>query len=490
MKAKGPYCFVLMLSLLGLLLGTDKALAQVKPVIATTVVMAGSMADGEHTPFWQTSQQYGTVPLDANNTMLRGLIEVQGIMGSSIRYTTGLDLIGSTSRYRKVYLQQLYASLGYRCFALTVGSKEKHRSLWNQSLSSGDLMWSGNARPIPEIEWGIPRFTPFLFSKGWLQAKGSFSVGKSFDEAYLEETIRPNEMYIKDVLWHYKSFYLRLADMRGSFPFSLTIGAQHAVQWGGTSTDSKLGQQPDGVSDFIRIVMGSNGGSDSSESSQVNALGNHVGSYDLKLSYNDEHLGAAVYYQHYWDTRAGMQFLNGTDGLWGLQLDFPEGMIVNHVVVEYLRTTDQSGPFHFIDFDHTAHQGPGGGRENYYLNEEYRTGYTYFGRHIGTPQLLSPVYNGDGNPIIRSNRVKNWHIGWMGLLSDQWRYRALFTWMHNWGLPMHPLLKEEKGMASLLEVTYAPKHFAGWQMVLSGALDTGTLLGESKGLALRLSKQW
>ena len=55
-----------------------------------------------------------------------------------------------------------------------------------------------------------------------------------------------------------------------------------------------------------------------------------------------------------------MIFGNGTDGLWGVQLDLPCFPWLRKVVTEYLITRNQSGPFHFIIFDHDKYQGPGG----------------------------------------------------------------------------------------------------------------------------------
>ena len=60
-----------------------------------------------------------------------------------------------------------------------------------------------------------------------------------------------------------------------------------------------------------------------------------------------------------------MIFVNNTDGLWGGQLDLPKFPWLRKVVVEYLVTRDQSGQFHFIDFDHDLHPGVGGGGDDY-----------------------------------------------------------------------------------------------------------------------------
>ncbi|UKI47211.1 MAG: capsule assembly Wzi family protein [Phocaeicola vulgatus] len=98
----------------------------------------------------------------------------------------------------------------------------------------------------------------------------------------------------------------------------------------------------------------------------------------------------SAYYQHFFEDKSGMIFVNNTDGLWGGQLDLPKFPWLRKVVVEYLVTRDQSGQFHFIDFDHDLHPGVGGGGDDYYNNGEYTTGASYFNRAIGSPLIPSP----------------------------------------------------------------------------------------------------
>ena len=43
------------------------------------------------------------------------------------------------------------------------------------------MVLSPNARPIPEIKLSMPEFTIVPLTKGWMQVKGDFAVGKSFD---------------------------------------------------------------------------------------------------------------------------------------------------------------------------------------------------------------------------------------------------------------------------------------------------------------------
>ena len=145
---------------------------------------------------------------------------------------------------------------------------------------------------------------------------------------------------------------------------------------GGTSTNPRIGKQPQSFKDFIRVVFGQKGGDDATASDQINVLGSHYGSYDFKLSYTQKDWGGHFYYQHYFNDKSGMEFANKTDGLWGIQVDLPTIPWLNKIVAEYLVTMNQSGPMHFITFDRDKWKGGrGGGNGDYYNNGEYRTGF-------------------------------------------------------------------------------------------------------------------
>lgn len=116
----------------------------------------GSASSGSTTPFWMVSNRYGVVPLDANNGYLNAGVFHQQHFGKGFRWSAGLDIVAVVPRYRNVYIQQIYAELGYKSMLLSVGSKENRHSLWDHSLSSGDMVLSSNARPIPEIKLSMP----------------------------------------------------------------------------------------------------------------------------------------------------------------------------------------------------------------------------------------------------------------------------------------------------------------------------------------------
>lgn len=448
----------------------------------------GSIAKEDNTPFWMVSNQYGIVPLDAGNGYFRAGVFHNQSFGykDRLRWSAGADIVVAAPRYRNVYIQQLYAEIGYRCLQLNIGSKENYTSLWDRKLSSGDMVQSANARPIPEINLSIPRFTVVPFTKGWLQIKGDFAVGKSFDSKYLEDFTSPASVYIKNVLWHHKSFFFQIKDTKKGSPFSAILGVRHWAQWGGTSTNAQVGKQPQSLKDFLRVVAGKEGGADATQSDQKNVLGNHYGSFDLKLTYEQKDWNAHLYWQHYFEDNSGIEYANVQDGLWGLQLDLHRFKWIRKAVVEYFNTRYQSGPFHFIEYNRPAR---GGGADNYYNNGEYLTGVSYFGQAIGSPLITSPQYNTDGYIGFKNNRVVTYHLGMEGAFSKYIDYRLLLSVMEGWGTTYNPFLDNKKGVSGLIEISYRHPQLVGWEFKGSLAADGCSLYGKNIGFGLSIAKR-
>lgn len=450
----------------------------------------GSAATGDYTPFWITSNQYGVVPLSSNNGYGRVGVFHNQSFGKGFRWSAGLDVLATAPRHKNFHIQQIYASLGYKCLEMTLGSKEQYESLLDRLMSSGDIMQSANARPMPEFHLAVPEFTVIPLTKGWLQFKANFSVGRTFDDGYLAEFTQGKQTYVDNVLWHKKALYIQLKDTRNGFPLSAYIGVQHVAQWGGTSTDPKIGEQPHSFNDFIRVFFGSEGGSDATQSDQINVLGSHHIGYNFALAYEAKNWTLKGYHQHISYDKSGMEFYNGFDGLWGLQLDLNKNKWLNKVIFEYFTTMNQSGPFHYIIFDHDKHPGRGGGGDDYYNNGEYVGGMSYFNRGTGSPLIPSPEYNIDGKLGFRSNRVKDWHIGFAGDISNNVSYRIFCTIMQSYGTAYQPFLKRKDGVSLLADITYTHPKLEGWKFGGSIGADTGDVFGNSStGFSIKVSKQ-
>jgi hypothetical protein len=458
------------------------------------VMTSGSLATNGQTPFWIASNRYGVVPLKAPNGYLQaGVFHRQPIGSAGWEWSAGADWVAAEPRYRTVYVQQLFGELTYRWLSLSIGSREGYRhysqSLMDPQLSSGDMGISSNARPVPEINLYVPQFITLPYTGGWLQGKGSFAVGRSFDSDYLNAYVRPDQFFVKDMLWHHKSLYLRVKDTKNAFPFWMTLGLCHLVQWGGVSTDpaAKVHVQPRSIKDFIRVVLGKSGDKTATPSDQINVLGSHYGTYDIHLGYEQEDLAVKAYHQHFFDDASGMELKNGTDGLWGIQVDFPKFAPFRRVVVERLITLNQSGPFHFIEYDHDKYPGYGGGADDYYNNGEYPAGHAYFNRGVGSPLLVSPEYNADRTLGFKHTRVRGWHLGAEGSLTQALSWRILLSTVESFGRPYKPTLKKLTDTFFLTDFSYAfPRD---WSVSVALAADRGALLGNHTGCSVSVVKR-
>ena len=449
----------------------------------------GSMATGSYTPFWIVSNKYGMVPVDANNGYFNAGVFHQQQVTSAFRWSAGLDLVAVAPRNHNVYIQQLYAEVGYRCLQLSIGAKENKHSLWDLNLSSGDMVLSTNGRPIPEVNISIPVFTTIPGTNGWLRVKGDFAIGKSFDKNWIRHIANGKQVYNENPLWHHKSVYAQVKSAHTNFPLSAIVGLQHWAQFGGTSTDPELGNQFHSVKDLFRALFGLSGGANSTISDQINVYGNHFGAYDFKLSYTKPKWNASVYYQHIFNDNSGMEFFNSTDGLWGGELAFNDFPWMKKVVLEYITTRHQSGPFHYIWYDHDKYHGPGGGYDNYYNNNEYKTGASYYGRAVGSPLLTSPEYNENGDVDFKNNRIRAWHFGFEGHLSQQVFYRIKYSHSMNWGTYKIPFFEKKHNNSAVIEITYRHPKLTGWEFGGAVAGDYGKLYGDNTGFSLSVSKK-
>lgn len=451
----------------------------------------GSASTNGQTPFWMVSNRQDVVPIKNNNGYLQADITNHQRIGEKMHWVTGLNIVYSTPRYRHAYIQQLYTEVAYDWLHLSIGSNNNYgiynHSLANTYLSSGHLARSLNARPIPEINFFIPNFVTIPKTKEWLQVKGHFAVGRSFDSDYIESFINNQEEYIQNTLWHHKSLIFRIKDTRNNFPLSATLGIHHTAQWGGTSTNPRLGEQPQTFKDFIRIVLGKPGGEGASQSAIINVLGAHYGVYDFGLRFEEKDWSISTYYQHLFNDGSGMEFRNKLDGLKGIQVNLNKTPWLQTIVVEHLSTLHQSGPFHFIEFDHQKYSGSGGGADDYYNNGEYTTGASYFNRSLGSPLLLSPEYNANGELGFRHNRIRAWHLGAEGNVSNRITYRILLSNMESYGTAYKPTLKKLTSTSFTTDLHYHLRD--SWKFSASIAADMGELLGDHVGFSLSVTKQ-
>lgn len=421
-----------------------------------------------------------------------GAIELIGGYSSAndyARWDASLQKWGEVSnRPSPVWIQQLYGETRYRAIRLRVGQEAPRSALLDESLSSGDLTRSSNARGIPGVSIGFNEFQDIPFTSGWVQIDGVIDYGKFTDDGFKEKQYNYYSwLTTSDVYYTYKRCYFRT---KPSQPFSVTVGMQTAGQFGGTSTYYKKGveyrheHRGFRIADVFKMFLPTRGNGNSFYE------GNTLGSWDFKALYRlpgGEELSIAT--QWPWEDGSGIGRRNGLDGLWGLYYKAPRRSLINGAAIEWLDFRNQSGPIHWAPGDHpvTTITGSATGGDNYYNNDTY-TAYTNYGMAIATPFLVAPVYNLDGYPAFLHNCARGLHLAVTGSLSPVLDYSVKYSWQQAWGMGRQPATHCLIDNSAMVDVNWeAEALMKGLNVKATLAFDAGRLRGNNFGAMLSIS---
>ncbi len=392
----------------------------------------------------------------------------------------------NSRRPASIWLQQLYGEVKYRGVFLTAGLKQHESALLNFELSSGDLILSGNARPIPEIRVGFIDFQNIPFTNGWVQIQGEIGYGKFTDNDWMRNHYNYFNGHIAiGSFYNYKRCYFRT---KPSQPFSLTIGMQAAGVFGGTTTFYRGGKidrvehNSSSIKTFFKMFIPTPGG-------EGYYTGNSLGSWDVVGRYRLPN-GSEIkgYMSSPWETGSGIGKLNGFDGLWGLEYKSAKKSFINGAVVEYFDFTNQSGSVHWdpANTPGTTLNAHSSGCDNYYNNGYYNS-YANYGMAIGSPVLKSPIYNLDGYLRFVDNRVRGFHAGISGNISPAFRYRVLGGYRKSWGSLSYPYKTPQTDTSVMIEGSYKIPQVKGLAVKAQVAFDHGKLYGNNIGGCLSIS---
>lgn len=471
---------------------------------ASLMVNASS---GDFAPYMIGSWNYGRVT-GANGIWQNGEAVKAFDLGKRFSWGAGLEYMlgyGSSTDYRRwdsgskawgthsnrqssFRFQQFYAELKYRAVFLTLGMKNNHSNIVDDRLSSGDLVRSNNARPVPGIAAGFLDFQNIPFTNGWVQIDGEIMYGKFTDNGYTKNTYNYYNDLIPLGLWYtYK--YCRFRT-KPTEPFVVTVGMQTAGEFGGTTTYYKRGEQTDHINrgfhvkDVFEMFFPMEG------SGEGYYKGNSLGSWDLKIEYrfrNDSHLKA--YFQGPFEDGSGIGRQNGWDGLWGLQYDFAKKGAVSSILFEYIDFTNQSGPIHFATSDNngTTITTEVTGGDNYYNNDVYGP-YANYGMGIGSAFPLAPLYNADGQLMFLHNRCRGFHAAVLGQLPMRLEYRAMLSYQKAGGWGRKPGLHRLESTSAMLEAAWQPSaNIPALHLKAQVAFDAGKLRGNNFGAMATVS---
>ena len=426
-------------------------------------------------PFWLTANKFGRLP-NNNTSLLNTSIYSTLSPNGPVSFTYKAAVTGYLAENKhKMFIDELYGSLVFKKLQVDIGIKHDAIILGGLSSSNGNITKSINARAIPGYNLQLSEFVGLPFVEEWLFVKASYGD-------YLLNDMRR----IYNARLHQKSIFFKT---KLSKKIALILGGDHYAQWGGTS--EIYGEQPSSFKDYLRVITGRSGGNDALETDQINVLGNQLGSYLLQLNYKGEMYNLNFYWSHPFEDRSGLDMDNYPDALYGFFIDLKKGnTLITHILTEFTYTKHQSGSSrHYTDEEGVAHAAIG--RDNYFNNGIYQSGWTYFGNTIGSPYFTTKSIDENGitpGVIVGDNRFMAFNIGLKGAVKNV-KYKTILSHTTYFGWFDQEYHIKPYQVSGLLEVYFPQILKLPFEVTLGSAIDTGTYRPINFGGFVRLSKK-
>ncbi|ANH61070.1 capsule assembly Wzi family protein [Dokdonia donghaensis] len=304
-----------------------------------------------------------------------------------------------------------------------VGSKSLPESELSNSVINNNILFTGNTRALPGL---------FLSNNKPLKLFKNISF-----DAEIAHYQFNDDRSVDNARLHYKKVGInwRIRDKS-----SLHVSLRHYVQWAGTQGDgTKL---PGDFNAFFRTFTGANGGDIDNDNEAINALGNHLGTYEVSYLGTYKSIDFKIYHNTLFEDRSGRELNNFPDGVWGVSV-FPKTLsFIDNVTYEYIQTVSQSGSPRATE---GLNQQSGG--DNYFRNSIYGSGWTYEGLILGLP-LINPFGN---TTTPQNNRVFGHHLGLNGRLSKI-HYKLKGTYVENLGRYNRPIEPRQRALYTSMQV--------------------------------------
>ncbi|HEY9116867.1 MAG TPA: capsule assembly Wzi family protein [Roseivirga sp.] len=333
---------------------------------------------------------------------------------------------------RNDLIYKSYASINWKNFSFFGGSRGLVLGgIENNKLTTGSLALGNNALPVPQIGVESDYFN-LPFTQGYLQIKGGISHG------WFEE-----DRYISGAFLHQKHAKIKI-DLESLIGLRIYSSLIHFAQYGGVSS---LGEkQPSSFSDFRKVFFGQGIPNPmAGTAGESNAVGNHVGVTEWTWDQRIGNYRLQINYQKPFEDEGSMQYLSFKDFLTGINLEFPESSKIKNIYFEWVRSLSQSGPGLpdpsadiVTEADNFGYEF--GGRDDYYNNWLYQTGWTFKNRILSNPLFLTytwalnflPVFPNYTNQVI-NNRINAFHLGANIQFNEKLKLRSMFTYSVNYG---------------------------------------------------------
>lgn len=453
--------------------------------------LVAAFGSGNYAPMWHTTNTQGINSEKVNSVYARlGVAGTHLFSDIDLNLDWGVDAVAGYNLVSPVFVQQAFLDVRWKRVNISFGQKERWCKMKNPRLSTGALVESGNARPIPQIRVEVPEYWNIPGTKGWLAIRGHLAYGWFSDEYWQKDFFAESSVRTAGVRYHSKAGFMRFGNS-DKFPLTAEIGLHMVSQFAGSCYNSlnKPGYTtaPARFKDYMLALIPLRGDSQYGGIDQGNVAGNVLGSWMGAITWNAKNWKLHFYYDHVFEDHSQMFWEYGlwTEQLAGLELELKSFRWIRNVVFEYFNLKNQSGPVYHDSTKDIPDQISC--VDNNYNHQCY-AGWFNYGRMIGTPLCTSPIYNSDKLQICRNNRVEAFHLGAEGGLLNWLDYRLLFTYSNNWGTYAKPFTDIKRNFSGLVEFTFIPSKKRDWSIGTSFAFDKGDLYGNNYGAMITLKR--
>lgn len=501
------YRHVLFFSVVFLGTAITKAQDDQRTQITYDLTTEAAVGTGDYTAYQLVTNRHHVLSTRPNTAYLRGAINARHAFTDDLVLSGTIDAIGSVHADHKAYLQQCYANLSYQDFFVEFGTKEEKQVVRDDLLSVGSFVKGTNAKPFLQAHLGTNDFWTVPFTKGWIQVHFDAGYGKFLDGNYREDAfykgVTPsggnvNDKYATGIWLHQKHLYIRTNPEKRFFAMA---GIEHMVQFGGTkymyvknadgSETLQSKSKPADLKTMFDVIL-PRGDKNYYENDAMEdwIFGNHIGVMTVQIGWNiNKSHQLQAYLDNPFEDGSGIRKGNGWDGLWGLQYSNKASgrQYVRGAVVEYFQSTNQSGPLHWDSGDYPE---PARsqitdlvvGNDEYYNHNCYDS-YTHYGMTPGIALITSPIYNKDGYTQFRDNRVKAWHVGVNGEITDHLGYLVKGSYREGWGTYHFPLAEKHHSFDAMVQGNYT---LGPWQFSAAYAFDKGNIYGDCSTFNIKI----
>lgn len=488
------------LARLMLVLLTNACLAQ-SPKLKIEAELGGLVSSGSNTPFWLRANQFGSVPRQGPGVVgqLRvwrdyapsdvarpgrarpGAARPDSARRNAVRVGFGLNPVVNVGAINQVMLVEGYAKVGWRGVEIWGGRRREQIGLGDTLLSSGFYAGAGNALPVPKVQFQTIGYRTLPFTRKFVAINAG--IGHGWFAAN----------YIQGAFLHQKHLHLRLGKPTARTHFY--TGVNHQAQWGGQAdylreppSSAPDGRLPSSLRDFPYVLTATvprdwyQQGYTAFDSYRI---GNHLGSIDFGVSRQAKHGNWLLYHQHPFEDVSGLLFINVPDGLWGLRwarngADTPANFRFQRLTVEYLQTTNQSGPTFYITG--SKYQGA----DNYFNHGQYVQGWSFRGNGIGTPLIptrfdVRPELQAQSGFYFPSNRVQSVYVGAQAQWRDRLTLMSRLSVGRYYGTFAEPFSEPVNQFSALLMGQLTLPRWRNMSLIGALAVDSGQLLNNSVG---------